>query len=269
MEHVKRACLIALSDPPDGRHYQALAKALEEEFELDLAPCVLEVCTPQEKAAQFNEAVSCGKYDWILDVSGGDFANTCLPWIDFEAWKKSRTQYAGFSDCTTIVNALAKTGKKALLFGMWLQDDPDWLEGWRRFLSDPQSAWQLQIVDGYGRPAVLEEPFGGGNIRCLMKLAGTPWQPDFHGKTLFLESSGCRFGPFVSFIAQMVQCGLFDGVKNVVLGHFNAMEKEFGSAEKMWESTTGQIRFLCPHPLNVYYCPVIGHFSGSRGIWIE
>ena len=53
----------------------------------------------------------------IFDISGGDIANGILPYLDFEVIGKSNKQFWGYSDLTTIVNAIyRKTGKASVLY---------------------------------------------------------------------------------------------------------------------------------------------------------
>lgn len=53
----------------------------------------------------------------IFDVSGGDLANGVLPWLDYETIAKSGKMFWGYSDLTTVVNAItAKTGKPSVLY---------------------------------------------------------------------------------------------------------------------------------------------------------
>lgn len=48
----------------------------------------------------------------ILDLSGGDLANELLPYLDYEVIGKSQAEFWGYSDLTTILNAIyAKTGR--------------------------------------------------------------------------------------------------------------------------------------------------------------
>ena len=42
----------------------------------------------------------------IFDVSGGDLANGVLPWLDYEEIKESGKAFWGYSDLTTVVNAI-------------------------------------------------------------------------------------------------------------------------------------------------------------------
>jgi muramoyltetrapeptide carboxypeptidase len=67
----------------------------------------------------------------------------------------------------------------------------------------------------------------GGNLKCLLKLAGTNYLPDFNYSILFLESFG--FDPEVcdSMFNQMKQMGVFDKINGVIIGHiFDNREKQ-------------------------------------------
>ena len=53
----------------------------------------------------------------IYDISGGDVANSILPYLDFEVIKKSDKEFWGYSDLTTVINAIyKKTGKASVLY---------------------------------------------------------------------------------------------------------------------------------------------------------
>ena len=48
----------------------------------------------------------------IYDISGGDIANEILPYLDFDIIAKQEKMFWGYSDLTTIINAIyARTGK--------------------------------------------------------------------------------------------------------------------------------------------------------------
>lgn len=66
----------------------------------------------------------------------------------------------------------------------------------------------------------------GGNIRCLLKLAGTPYWPDMTGKILLLEARSGREGMMASFLNQLAQMGVFEQVNGILLGTFTKMEKD-------------------------------------------
>lgn len=53
----------------------------------------------------------------IFDLSGGDIANEILPYLDFKIIARSHAVFWGYSDLTTILNAIyAKTGKSSVLY---------------------------------------------------------------------------------------------------------------------------------------------------------
>ena len=53
----------------------------------------------------------------IYDISGGDIANQLLPHLDFDSVAKSKAVFWGYSDLTTIINAIyTLTGKESVLY---------------------------------------------------------------------------------------------------------------------------------------------------------
>ena len=53
----------------------------------------------------------------IFDISGGDVANGVLPYLDYKIIAQSPKMFWGYSDLTTIINAIyAKTGKESVLY---------------------------------------------------------------------------------------------------------------------------------------------------------
>ena len=65
----------------------------------------------------------------------------------------------------------------------------------------------------------------GGNIRCLLKLAGTPYWPNMNEKILLLESLGGEVPQMVTFLNQLKQMGVFEKINGILLGTFTTMEK--------------------------------------------
>ena len=65
----------------------------------------------------------------------------------------------------------------------------------------------------------------GGNIRCLLKLAGTQYMPDFEDKVLFLESYGGGVALMKTYLCQLNQMGVFKKISGLLLGMFTKMEE--------------------------------------------
>ena len=53
----------------------------------------------------------------------------------------------------------------------------------------------------------------GGNIRCFLKLAGTPYLPGFSGKILLLESFSGDVAKMATYLNQYKQLGVFEQSK--------------------------------------------------------
>ena len=53
----------------------------------------------------------------IFDISGGDIANEVLDYLDYDYIKKSKKTFFGYSDLTTVINAIyTMTGKESVLY---------------------------------------------------------------------------------------------------------------------------------------------------------
>lgn len=164
----------------------------------------------------------------IFDVSGGDMANEILPYLDFQTIAYAKKHFWGYSDLTTVLNAIyARTGKASVLYQI-------------RNLTYEHS--QQQITDFLGtvlggtsalydfpcefiRGSHMEGIVVGGNIRCLLKLAGTQFWPDMREKILLLEAWGGKVSQMVTYLSQLSQIGAFKKVNGILLGTFTQMEQ--------------------------------------------
>lgn len=164
----------------------------------------------------------------IFDISGGDIANGVLPYLDFEVIGKSDKQFWGYSDLTTIVNAIyEKTGKSSVLYqirNLIYEDKGRQTANFRSALfegKDELFRFDYNIAQGEKMQGVVV----GGNIRCFLKLAGTEYMPDLTGKILLLESFSGTVAKMETYLAQLKQIGAFDKVAGILLGTFTEMEE--------------------------------------------
>lgn len=263
-----RIYLCALSNPIQSRtHYEGLVSEFEKAGLIVELSDLLELDVPaRRKAEDFNKAVRSGRYSWIVDVSGGDLANLVLPYLDYEAYASSTAWYAGFSDCTCIVNALAvRSHRKAMLFPLWNQTVPDQAIALFRGRSLPVPIRPLKNSGPWPRHARVS----GGNIRCFLKLAGTEWMPSAAGSFLILESMSADWNAFRSMAAHLDQCGLLEGIQGIVLGRFNRLEDQLGGRSAALESMTDCLSGLCGEDIGWYAADTIGHIPNSTGLWIS
>ncbi len=178
----------------------------------------------------------------IFDISGGDIANEILPYLDYQMIAESDKLFWGYSDLTTIINAIyVKTGKESVLYQVrnligedadnqirnfgntMLHQGQDLFEFGYHFVQQCQVTEKSQCQ---GQVATnMKGVVVGGNIRCLLKLAGTEYFPDTSGKILLLEARGGEVPQMVTYLNQLKQMGVFQKVAGILLGTFTKMEK--------------------------------------------
>ena len=65
----------------------------------------------------------------------------------------------------------------------------------------------------------------GGNIRCFLKLSGTPYMPDLENKILLLEAFGGEVALMTTYLTQLKQMRAFEKINGIILGTFTKMEQ--------------------------------------------
>lgn len=103
----------------------------------------------------------------------------------------------------------------------------------------------------------------GGNIRCLLKLAGTEFMPDFKNKILLLESMSGTTELIETYLCQLHQLGVFNKVSGILLGTFTQME-----TEKCIPNVEALIKNKVNRDLPIAITRNIGHGNNSKGIII-
>ena len=162
----------------------------------------------------------------IFDISGGDLANTVLGHLDLDQIKDSQAVFYGYSDLTTILTALAKNGNQTVNFQLRnCLVNKDLLKSgyFDRLLAGKEETKELEVA--FVRGKEMAGPVYGGNLRCLLKLAGTPYGPDFTGSILLLEAYRGRPELVASLLEQCRETGIFDQISGVLLGTFSELNK--------------------------------------------
>lgn len=165
----------------------------------------------------------------IFDISGGDIANEILTYLDFDIISRSDKLFWGYSDLTTVINAIyTKTGHSSILYQVknlvWnyseelIKDFGDMIFYGKSGLT----SFRYEFLQGDSMKGVLV----GGNIRCLLKLAGTEFFPDMTDKVLLLESLGGSVPQITTYVSQINQMGIFKKIKGIILGTFTTLEQD-------------------------------------------
>lgn len=202
----------------------------------------------------------------IFDISGGDIANEILPYLDFDLIARNPKPFWGYSDLTTIINAIyTKTGVKSVLYqirNLIYDDAAVQITNFSNTIfrgTNDLFDFSYDFVQKESMQGIVV----GGNIRCLLKLAGTQYWPDMRGKILLLEGFHGRIPQMVTYLNQLLQMGVFGQVRGILLGTFTEMEKE-GCVPTMIEL----VKQYAGAKLPIAKTNEIGHGSNSKGIVI-
>ena len=185
--------------------------------------------TGEEKARALEKLFLDKDIKMIFDISGGDLANEVLDFLDFNLIKENPKPFFGYSDLTVLLNAIYSqchiTTYNYQLRNLIGKFKEEQMQNFKAsFIEGKEDIFNLDYewING----SHLEGIVVGGNIRCLLKLVGTKYMPDFKDKILFLESFSGNSAKMVTYIAQYKNLGVFNEVKGIILGEFTEMERE-------------------------------------------
>ena len=222
--------------------------------------------TDEERAADLMAFYRDDSIDAIFDISGGDLANGVIKYLDFDVIADSGKTFWGYSDLTTIINSIyTMTGRTSVLWQIknlvfsraalqrkrfvdYLNDDPGGL---------------FDIDYRFLQGSSMEGIVIGGNIRCLLKLAGTEFWPEMQGRVLLLESLSGASGQIAALLTQLEMMGVFEQAAGVLLGQFTTYERA--------EYSLSVYDLLKPHisaDLPVAVTREIGHSADAKAIVI-
>ena len=196
----------------------------------------------------------------IFDISGGDIANEVLDYLDYDVIKRNYKPFFGYSDLTTVLNALvSKTNEINYLYQILNIIESDKIrENFEdTFLKNNQTLFDVKWKFLQG--SSVEGEVIGGNIRCFLKLAGTRYFPEVENKVLFIEGLGTSIEGLVTHLAQLKQIGVFDKISGLLIGTFTKIEKEI-SEEELFELVKDYI----PEHLPVVKTSEVGHAKDSK-----
>lgn len=201
----------------------------------------------------------------IFDISGGDLSNEILSYLDYDIIAESDKCFWGYSDLTVLLNAIyARTGRQGVLYQV------------RNLVRDESGVQKTEFLKTLQkREGLFDIPYHfiqgnriqgvvvGGNIRCLLKLAGTPYWPDMKGKILLLEAFSGDVAKIVTYLNQLQQMNVFNEISGILLGTFTELDKDakFFTIESLIKKYAGE-------NLPVARTEKIGHGADSKAIFI-
>lgn len=265
---MKKVAMVACSNG-QSREYENQNIELVRFFENHSIDVVRSACiyekdgifpgTIAERAGELMKMFSDDSIDEIYDISGGDIANQILEHLDYERIRNSRATFWGYSDLTTIINAIfTMTGKSSILYQVKNMVWGDCIEEQRTRFVEGSNLFnpKFEFICGDKIDGIVV----GGNIRCFLKLAGTKYFPDLDGKVLLLEALGGDVPQISTYLAWLKQLGAFERINGILLGTFTTLEKNGGDVCKLVKEYAGNLPIAKTNE--------IGHGNDSKAIVI-
>ena len=200
----------------------------------------------------------------IFDISGGDIANEVLEYLDYDVIKRNYKPFFGYSDLTTVLNALrSQTNEVNYLYQILniIESEEIKTSVENTFMKNEQTLFDVKWRFLQG--SSIEGEVIGGNIRCFLKLVGTRYFPEVKNKVLFIEGLGTSIEGLVTHLSQLKQIGVFDKISGLLIGTFTKIEKEI-SVEELFELVQEYI----PSSLAVAKTQEVGHARNSKALKI-
>ena len=268
-----KAAFVACSDPMllyQKEDIERLKMILEKEgLEVAVSPYLFERFrnpSGKEKADDLMGYFRDPEMDFIFDVSGGDIANSILQELDYDIISESRAVFCGYSDLTTVLNGIyTQTRRETVNYQIrnLLYDHAETAQAYFRehILKKNITADDLEYK--FLRGDAMKGRVLGGNIRCFLKLAGTPFWPDLNGAILLLEAYSGSVMKMTTYLHQLKQMGVFEKIGGILLGTFSEME------EKQLKPTMEELVLsIVPSALPIAATRYIGHRTDARAIVI-
>lgn len=222
--------------------------------------------SPQARAQQLMDFFTDDRIAAIFDISGGDSANQILPYLDYDVIRDHPKPFVGMSDVSVILNAIyARSSVPTFHYQIASLAGTDASAQRARFeqvFLDDRRDYTKFLTFGYAwlQGHEMTGSVVGGNIRCFLKLAGTPYLPDPQGKILFLESLGGGPNRMASLLAQLRQMDYLAQCRGVLLGTFTQMTAQH--LDPTMEELVLDVMHDYPIPIAV--SPDLGHEGNAH-----
>jgi len=202
--------------------------------------------TDEQRAADIMTLFNDSNVSAIITTNGGTCSIRTLPLLDYDIISKNPKPIIGYSDATALqLGIYSKTGGVSFT-GFNCSDIKNGSIN-DRILSTLTHCLNEESYSIHGGSTVnqgnVTAPLVGGNLMCLLNLMGTPYQPDYSNKILFIEDAGIE--PYIveGMFSQLYVAGILNNVAGIVIGTFTECTAQHFSAQG--GTTENIIDFWC------------------------
>jgi muramoyltetrapeptide carboxypeptidase len=233
--------------------------------------------TDEKRAAAINRAFANPKVKGIFCVQGGGgtFRPNFINALDFKTIAKNPKILTGYSDITFLHHALYKKTGLVTIHSSFPSGDKnrqtDTKTFWEMLATRNPEVVPKPIMAGDGYACLKEgEVTGrilGGNLSLMAATIGTPFEPDWNNKILFLEDWKDDFENTDRLMSQLAQRGVFHQIKGLILGEFVYVPKKKGEYGLKWREFISDVTEIAQKEgIPIGYNFPIGHGNNNRPI---
>lgn len=166
----------------------------------------------------------------IICLRGGYGTARILPRLDYDLIRRTPKIFVGYSDITSLHCALQVKANLVSFHAPMLDSaiskadvPPFTLQSLLKTIMEPEPAGPLSAGCEPKTAVTLRGgkasgPLIGGNLSVLVTTLGTPYQPEFKGRILFLEDVDEAPYRYDRMLTHLLNAGIFDQVAGVAVG---------------------------------------------------
>jgi muramoyltetrapeptide carboxypeptidase len=207
-----------------------------------------------ERAADIMKFFEDSEVDALVVTGGGAGSIRVLPLLDYELIKNNPKPIIGFSDTTSLQLGIYSQTMLRSFTGFTGKDVAEFervdslIE---KTLSDCLLMRNYSVNEGVSiNSGVVKGQLVGGNLTAISNLIGTPFQPNFKDKILFIEEVFCE--PYVidGLFAHLYLAGIFNQISGLIIGCFKNCDAQFypdrdGTADDVINDWLKKIKVPC------------------------
>lgn len=215
----------------------------------------------EERLDDLQDAINDQNVKAIICARGGYGTNRIIDKVDFAALEQSPKWLVGFSDITVLHSHIQRNFDIETIHGpmaktLTAETPEEGLEGMRKALFGESVSYTLK-GDTANIPGAATGILTGGNLSILYSLMGTPSEPVWDNRILFIEDIGEYHYHLDRMLVSMKRAGVFSKIKGLIVGHLTGMKDPEPGMQRSMEET------ILEH-VQEYGFPVVFNFPAGH-----
>lgn len=226
----------------------------------------------EQRAHDLHWAFSDPTIDGIICLRGGYGATRLLPLLDATVFRENPKVLVGYSDITALNVFLLEKANLVSFYGPMAAVEfavgpTAYTEhSFMKMLTQPEPYGPLGRPEGWTLTETLqggtaEGELVGGCLTLFEALAGTPWQINMRDRIFFFEDIDSEPYQMDRTLTHLLQAGVLEGVRGVVVGECVGCEHEEGRSHYDNCQTLREVLYerLAPLGVPIVYGIPFGH----------